>query len=114
MARIRLTMRSVRGSRLSVTHQIMYELNFWREIHLSSARERCFCRQKLRNQRTLAALLLSLGLDQLVDTVFQVPRALGAPHKVQQRLELSAQIFNASPLALPPVACLPNSPQDHP
>ncbi len=37
---------------MSVTHQMMYELNFWRENHVSSARERCFCRQKLRNHRT--------------------------------------------------------------
>jgi len=60
------------------------------------------------------ALLPSLVLDQPVDTVFQAPRALLAPHQVEQRLELSAQIFNARPLALPPVACVPNPPQDHP
>src|SRR5258708_31648159 len=88
------------------------ELNFWRENHVSSARERCFCRQKLRNHRTLAPLP-SLVPDQLVDSVFQVPRALATPDEVQQRLVLGVEILDARPLALPPVACAPNAPQDH-
>ena len=66
--------------------------------------------------RISAASLLplpSLVLDQLVDTVFQAPRALAAPHKVEQRLELSAQVLNARPLAPSSVACVPNTPQVH-
>jgi hypothetical protein len=68
----------------------------------------------VRNAAAALWLLPSLVLDQLVDTVFQLPRALRTPHQVEQRLELGAQVFNARPLAPPPVACMSNPPQDHP
>jgi hypothetical protein len=59
-------------------------------------------------------LLSSLVFDQLVDSVFQVPRALATPDEVQQRLVLGVEILDARALALPPVACVPNAPQVHP